>query len=108
MEIKVTASTTGKAKYEYSEIIKLPYKSRYYIYGDLEATVSGAVRSASWKIGGTCDELDLQYDANALDVATTYKKETGECILTADVRDRTGEFSYKRIDVSNKRTGQTD
>lgn len=98
-------STTGKAKYEYTEMIKLPYKGRYFIYGDMEAIVSGSVRSASWKIGGTCEDLDLQYDANSLDVATSYKKETGECILTAEIRERTPEFSYKRIDVSNKKTG---
>jgi hypothetical protein len=70
-----------------------------------EKVIPGDTRQASWRIGGVCEDLILDYDHGYLEHELETASGNGtECLVRVYVRSNVPEFNYLKLSLKSAKS----
>jgi hypothetical protein len=107
LQIKVLVTSRDKSLYSYEEVLHLRYLSRFILFKhDSQVILTGRNATQVIHIGGSCEDLEVHTETSL--VTANLLKEASRCSLRFEARVTDADFTLKKVELFNSKTGQRD
>ena len=107
LQLKVVVSSKGKSLYTHEEILHLRYLSKFILFKhDSQVILSGRNATHVIHIGGSCEDLEVRAETSL--VSANLLRDESHCSLRFEARVTDSDFTLKKVELLNSKTGQRD